>query len=106
MSNDTNVLCHWDAPSFVRIILFVLEQQNFKGGGLLKQCQFLLSVNMMFVCTYSTWFVNPSLVYVFHFRWKGENVSTNEVANILTSMNFIHDANVYGVTVPGKHQLF
>ncbi|XP_076105117.1 long-chain fatty acid transport protein 2-like [Mytilus galloprovincialis] len=35
------------------------------------------------------------------FRWKGENVSTNEVANILTSMDFIHDANIYGVTVPG-----
>ncbi|ESP00514.1 hypothetical protein LOTGIDRAFT_112354 [Lottia gigantea] len=35
------------------------------------------------------------------FRWKGENVSTTEVANILTDIDFIHDANVYGVTVPG-----
>lgn len=35
------------------------------------------------------------------FRWKGENVSTNEVGNVLSSLNFIHDANVYGVAVPG-----
>ncbi|XP_046350831.1 very long-chain acyl-CoA synthetase-like isoform X3 [Haliotis rufescens] len=35
------------------------------------------------------------------FRWKGENVSTTEVANILSSLDFVHDANVYGVTVPG-----
>ncbi|KAK6179984.1 hypothetical protein SNE40_012217 [Patella caerulea] len=35
------------------------------------------------------------------FRWKGENVSTTEVANILTNVDFIQDANVYGVTVPG-----
>ncbi|XP_056008267.1 long-chain fatty acid transport protein 2-like [Ostrea edulis] len=35
------------------------------------------------------------------FRWKGENVSTNEVANILTELPFIQDANVYGVEVPG-----
>ncbi|XP_060586557.1 long-chain fatty acid transport protein 2-like isoform X2 [Ruditapes philippinarum] len=35
------------------------------------------------------------------FRWKGENVSTTEVSNILTDLDFIHDANVYGVLVPG-----
>lgn len=35
------------------------------------------------------------------FRWKGENVSTNEVANVLTGLPFIQDANVYGVEVPG-----
>ncbi|XP_021368649.1 very long-chain acyl-CoA synthetase-like [Mizuhopecten yessoensis] len=36
------------------------------------------------------------------FRWKGENVSTNEVANVLTGLDFIQDANVYGVHIPGK----
>ncbi|XP_033749915.1 very long-chain acyl-CoA synthetase-like [Pecten maximus] len=36
------------------------------------------------------------------FRWKGENVSTNEVANMLTGLDFIQDANVYGVHIPGK----
>ncbi|XP_062606097.1 long-chain fatty acid transport protein 2-like [Saccostrea cucullata] len=36
------------------------------------------------------------------FRWKGENVSTNEVANILTGLPFIQDANVYGVEIPGN----
>lgn len=35
------------------------------------------------------------------FRWKGENVSTTEVANIITALSFIIDANVYGVKVPG-----
>ncbi|XP_064607706.1 long-chain fatty acid transport protein 2-like [Liolophura sinensis] len=35
------------------------------------------------------------------FRWKGENVSTLEVANVLSTLDFVLDANVYGVTVPG-----
>ncbi|CAC5393606.1 unnamed protein product [Mytilus coruscus] len=37
------------------------------------------------------------------FRWKGENVSTTEVANIMTALPLILDANVYGITVPGKY---
>ncbi|KAL3865941.1 hypothetical protein ACJMK2_043286 [Sinanodonta woodiana] len=36
------------------------------------------------------------------FRWKGENVSTNEVSNVLNALDIIHDANVYGVEIPGK----
>ncbi|XP_073688034.1 very long-chain acyl-CoA synthetase [Garra rufa] len=35
------------------------------------------------------------------FRWKGENVSTNEVSDILTMATSIEEANVYGVTVSG-----
>ncbi|KAL4227252.1 hypothetical protein ACF0H5_012698 [Mactra antiquata] len=35
------------------------------------------------------------------FRWKGENVSTTEVSNILTDLDFVTDANVYGVLIPG-----
>eukprot|EP00397_Hematodinium_sp_SG-2012_P019457 GEMP01019991.1.p1 GENE.GEMP01019991.1~~GEMP01019991.1.p1 ORF type:complete len:390 (+),score=89.11 GEMP01019991.1:764-1933(+) len=35
------------------------------------------------------------------FRWKGENVSTTEVAEALTTYVGIDDANVYGVKVPG-----
>ncbi|XP_029371180.1 long-chain fatty acid transport protein 6 isoform X1 [Echeneis naucrates] len=35
------------------------------------------------------------------FRWKGENVSTTEVAEVLGSLDFIKEANVYGVSVPG-----
>ncbi|XP_051545346.1 long-chain fatty acid transport protein 2-like [Myxocyprinus asiaticus] len=36
-----------------------------------------------------------------NFRWKGENVSTNEVSDMMTMSTSIDEANVYGVTVPG-----
>ncbi len=35
------------------------------------------------------------------FRWKAENVSTNEVASVLSVFDKIEQANVYGVAVPG-----
>ncbi|MFN3523710.1 MAG: long-chain-acyl-CoA synthetase [Phenylobacterium sp.] len=35
------------------------------------------------------------------FRWKGENVSTGEVASALESAPGVVEANVYGVSVPG-----
>ncbi|XP_035825814.1 long-chain fatty acid transport protein 6 [Aplysia californica] len=35
------------------------------------------------------------------FRWKGENVSTLEVSNVMTSLSFVYDVYVYGVKVPG-----
>lgn len=35
------------------------------------------------------------------FRWKGENVATNEVAETLSQYSGIKTANVYGVEVPG-----
>ncbi len=35
------------------------------------------------------------------YRWKGENVSTNEVAERLLSSAGVKEANVYGVEVPG-----
>ncbi|KAF7663750.1 hypothetical protein LDENG_00201990 [Lucifuga dentata] len=36
------------------------------------------------------------------FRWKGENVATTEVSDILTAAECIKEANVYGVIVPGQ----
>jgi fatty-acyl-CoA synthase len=36
------------------------------------------------------------------FRWKGENVSTNEVAEILNGAAGVLESNVYGVEVPGS----
>lgn len=35
------------------------------------------------------------------FRWKGENVSTAEVSEVLGKYPGVLDANVYGVQVPG-----
>ncbi|XP_056230536.1 long-chain fatty acid transport protein 2 isoform X1 [Seriola aureovittata] len=35
------------------------------------------------------------------FRWKGENVATTEVSDILTISDCLKEANVYGVQVPG-----
>ena len=36
------------------------------------------------------------------FRWKGENVSTSEVAEAINTFPGVADANVYGVTVVGR----
>jgi fatty-acyl-CoA synthase len=36
------------------------------------------------------------------YRWKGENVSTTEVSEAVCAFPGIHEANVYGVTVPGR----
>lgn len=36
------------------------------------------------------------------FRWKGENVSTSEVAETITQFPGIAEANVYGVAIPGR----
>lgn len=35
------------------------------------------------------------------FRWKGENVATSEVSEALCAFPGIHEANVYGVAIPG-----
>jgi fatty-acyl-CoA synthase len=35
------------------------------------------------------------------FRWKGENVATSEVAEVISVFPGVHEANVYGVKVPG-----
>jgi len=35
------------------------------------------------------------------YRWKGENVATSEVSEVLAVFPGIRDANVYGVSVPG-----
>ena len=35
------------------------------------------------------------------FRWKGENVATTEVAQVISKYPVVAEANVYGVKVPG-----
>ncbi|KAE8150531.1 hypothetical protein BDV25DRAFT_129508 [Aspergillus avenaceus] len=44
------------------------------------------------------WYFNDRLGDTF--RWKSENVSTSEVAEVLGSHPDIHEANVYGVALP------
>lgn len=39
---------------------------------------------------------------VFYCRWKGENVATSEVGDILTTARCVLEANVYGVKVEGE----
>jgi len=36
------------------------------------------------------------------FRWKGENVSTTEVAEVVSTFPGVAEANIYGVEVPGS----
>ncbi len=36
------------------------------------------------------------------YRWKSENVSTNQVGDVLNAFGTFEDANVYGVEVPGS----
>jgi fatty-acyl-CoA synthase len=36
------------------------------------------------------------------FRWKGENVATSEVSEVLSVVPGVKEANVYGVSVPGQ----
>ncbi|KAG2470483.1 S27A2 synthetase, partial [Polypterus senegalus] len=36
------------------------------------------------------------------FRWKGENVATTEVSDILSMVDCFEEANAYGVSVPGN----
>ncbi len=38
------------------------------------------------------------------FRWKGENVSTNEVGEIINDFGAIQLSNVYGVQIPGTDE--
>jgi fatty-acyl-CoA synthase len=36
------------------------------------------------------------------YRWKGENVATSEVSEAITTFPSISEANVYGVSIPGR----
>lgn len=40
------------------------------------------------------------------FRWKGENVSTNEVGDVMSVAPSIEEANIFGVEIPGKFLAF
>lgn len=41
------------------------------------------------------------LSFFLFYRWKGENVSTNEVEGVMSKVLKLNDVCVYGVEVPG-----
>ena len=41
-------------------------------------------------------------LFGYYDRWKGENVATTEVAEVLNQFPGIQEANVYGVKIPGR----
>jgi len=78
-----------------KIVRNALEEGDawFNSGDLMKQ------VDVGFTLGY------PHYQFVDRigdtFRWKGENVSTNEVGEIINGFHEVRISNVYGVQVPG-----
>jgi acyl-CoA synthetase (AMP-forming)/AMP-acid ligase II len=54
--------------------------------------------NIISNCIFSR---NQKFIYLFN-RWRGENVSTNEVEAVISSLLEQQDTIVYGVEVPGN----
>lgn len=59
-------------------------------------------LKVMFFKEYMTICFHGIKLFFSCFRWKGENVATTEVSDVIVMLDFIQEANVYGVSVPGK----
>jgi len=94
--------------------LLITNQQFAKKGGVYhkadKDVRYLDDVLVkgdQFISTGDIVRIGPDRSYYFvdrsgdTFRWKGENVSTLQVADVLNTMPGIQQACVYGVKVPG-----
>ena len=94
--NHMNCFLRWAMWPMSLLFIFIWTENVSRNCQIFKDFVFV----DFLICAWCTWI----LIHAFHilWRWKGENVSTNEVANILTGLRFIQDANVYGVEVPGK----
>ena len=62
-------------------------------------CQYFIQTNNHDQLSTSAHIIINACEY--NFRWKGENVSTTEVSNVVADLSWIHDANVYGVEIHG-----
>jgi len=84
-----------DAATNKKIAVDVLEEGDryFDTGDLLKQ----VDVGFAFGLKHYQFVDRVGDT----FRWKGENVSTNEVGEIVNSHADIHMSNIYGVEIPG-----
>lgn len=53
---------------------------------------------------YYGYYGNSNTIIYYHIvtcRWKGENVSTQEVGSLISDLDIIEDCSVYGVSIPG-----
>lgn len=110
--NGRAILADWNEPGLViGQIKKNFEISSYKGAEKLTNKKILLNVFKKG----DQYFNSGDLMmrdknYCMHFcdrvgdtyRWKGENVSTNEVGDILSAAPQIYMANVYGVEVPGN----
>jgi citronellyl-CoA synthetase len=75
--------------------VFVEGDQYFNTGDILKQVDVGFTLGL------------PHYDFVDRvgdtFRWKGENVSTNEIGELLSEHNDVVLTNVYGVEIPGTN---
>ncbi|XP_070537569.1 long-chain fatty acid transport protein 6-like [Ptychodera flava] len=86
---------HYDGYSEKKLTEKRLIRNAFKDGDLYSNMGDLMVLNK----DYYLYFVDR---IGDTFRWKGENVSTTEVADIIGSHPAIQEANVYGIQIPGQ----
>ena len=95
----------------------VLPARDTRGLPVVSPCPMVLVLHDVFEKG-DAWFATGDLMrmdadgYLYFvdrigdtFRWKGENVSTNEVAETCAQFPGVETANVYGVAVPGLYSL-
>ncbi|XP_072284407.1 long-chain fatty acid transport protein 3 [Pyxicephalus adspersus] len=83
---------------------------GYVGGRELSERKLLRDVFQKGDCYFNTGdlMVQDNLGFVYFrdrtgdtFRWKGENVATTEVSEIMSGLDFFQEVNVYGVTIQG-----
>lgn len=105
MSFQVKIPAIWLIDGFLDLTSFksavsIIGEMSFLLKSKVKD-SYSTGSSLRLISSHLIWYKLPRYTCIFY-RWKGENVSTNEVANVLTKLDFIQDANVYGVEIPGK----